>query len=42
MMARRQNLNKNALSAFEEYGVQNRKPPKVEILQNTGPDHRPV
>ena len=41
-MAGRKNLNKNAISAFEEYGVQHRQPPKVEIVSTSGPPHKPV
>ncbi|XP_052801487.1 double-stranded RNA-specific adenosine deaminase-like isoform X2 [Mya arenaria] len=41
-MSGRQNLNKNAISAFEEHGVRTRKPPKVDILDSSGPPHRPV
>ncbi|XP_060601157.1 double-stranded RNA-specific adenosine deaminase-like isoform X2 [Ruditapes philippinarum] len=41
-MAGRKNLNKNAISAFEEYGVQHRQPPKVDIVSMSGPPHKPV
>ncbi|XP_053373678.1 double-stranded RNA-specific adenosine deaminase-like isoform X2 [Mercenaria mercenaria] len=41
-MAGRKNLNKNAISAFEEYGVQHRQPPKVEVVSTSGPPHRPI
>ncbi|KAL4222413.1 hypothetical protein ACF0H5_018452 [Mactra antiquata] len=40
--AGRKNLNKNAISAFEEYGVHKRLAPKVEIVRESGPPHKPV
>lgn len=40
--AGRKNLNKNAISAFEEYGVQKRVAPKVEIIRESGPPHKPM